>query len=124
MDLKETQQHLEEFYKEFESLKKEDLMNVLDQLSIDRNAFTDFMEKQKNLNLVKNERYGNAAMSPVKIFNQSDASNSILVRLDDKMNRIIISGGVLRKNDICDLIGYLALYAVSQGWDDLSDLED
>ena len=46
------------------------------------------------------------------------------VRIDDKISRIMNSGGEIRKNDAADLMGYLALLSVSQNWLDFSDLID
>lgn len=60
----------------------------------------------------KNRKYGDAALSPINIFSKINAINSITIRLDDKVNRIINSK-TLRKNDIVDIIGYLILYVVS-----------
>ena len=66
--------------------------------------------------LTKNLRYGNSALEPIKCFYKGDNTNSILIRLDDKLSRIKNSEK-LRFNDVCDLIGYLILYLVSQNID-------
>ena len=66
--------------------------------------------------LTKNLRYGNSALEPIKCFYKGDNTNSILIRLDDKLSRIKNSEN-LRFNDVCDLIGYLILYLVSQNID-------
>jgi hypothetical protein len=63
----------------------------------------------------KNRNYGNSALEPINIFNKSDAKNSILVRLDDKLQRVKNSKEI-RFNDISDLMGYLALYCVNEDW--------
>jgi len=73
--------------------------------------------------LEKNKRYGNSALSPPKVFSKQDAGPSIAVRLDDKLGRVANSDEP-RRNDVADLIGYLMLYCVSQGWLDFSDLID
>jgi len=62
--------------------------------------------------IYKNRKYGDSALSPINIFSKINATNSITIRLDDKINRII-NAKTLRKNDIADMIGYLILYAVS-----------
>lgn len=70
----------------------------------------------------KNRRYGNAALEPINIFYKGESTNSILIRLDDKMQRIINSmrgtiGEVsFRKNDMFDLLGYLVLLSISEGY--------
>jgi hypothetical protein len=71
----------------------------------------------------KNRRYGDSAINPIKIFSKVDASNSILIRLDDKLNRITNSSE-LRKNDISDIFGYIALYMISKEWTTFDDLID
>ena len=72
----------------------------------------------------KNRRYGDAALTPKRIFSKLDAGEGIKVRIDDKISRIMNGGGAVRKNDVADLMGYLALFSVSQGWLDFSDLID
>lgn len=64
----------------------------------------------------KNLKYGNSALKPLGIFSKTDSSNSILIRLDDKLGRIKNGPAEPRKNDIFDLIGYLTLYSISKGW--------
>jgi hypothetical protein len=82
-----------------------------------------------NLIKVKNSRYGNSVMEPLGIFNKhvkadnEEALNGILVRLDDKLKRIKNSDQ-LRKNDVSDLIGYLAFLCANKGWTDFADLID
>lgn len=68
----------------------------------------------KELLLEKNKRYGDSAISPKRRFSKLDATQGILIRLDDKMNRIE-SSDELRTNDISDLIGYLFLLLISKG---------
>lgn len=80
----------------------------------------------ENLNKLlqeKNKRYGDSALTPMKLFNKFDASDSILIRLDDKLNRVKNSD-VLRKNDIADIMGYLTLLCVSKNWLNFNDLID
>lgn len=69
----------------------------------------------------KNGKYGNSATSPMNIFchhlkpDADGGTNSILVRLDDKLSRVKNSSE-LRFNDIADIMGYLALLCQSKGW--------
>jgi len=49
--------------------------------------------------------------------------NSIYVRIDDKLNRVINSDE-LRKNDVVDIAGYLVLLMVSKGWLDFDEFLD
>jgi hypothetical protein len=78
----------------------------------------------RELVLEKNRRYENAALAPKQVFSKIDPGESIKIRIDDKLSRIRNSRGVIRKNDVADLIGYLALLSVSQDWTDFSDLID
>ena len=71
----------------------------------------------------KNKRYGNSALEPLRVFSRADATDGIMVRLDDKLSRIKNSDK-LRKNDISDLIGYLVLLCIAQGWTGFDDLID
>lgn len=61
----------------------------------------------------KNEKYGDSALNPNKIFSKLEADNSILIRLDDKMNRII-NADELRLNDFFDVMGYMWLYIITR----------
>ena len=70
----------------------------------------------------KNNRYGNSALEPKKIFSGLNSEEGIRIRMDDKLGRIKNSQE-LRKNDVADLIGYAILLSVTKGWtfDDLID---
>jgi len=81
-------------------------------------------DSMKGVVLEKNRRYGDAALEPKRIFSKLDAGEGLKVRIDDKLGRVMNSDGDARKNDVADLIGYLALYSVSRGWLDFSDLID
>lgn len=68
----------------------------------------------QDLLLYKNEKYGDSALSPKNIFYKGDSTNSILIRLDDKIGRIKNnSDSVPRINDVCDVIGYCVLLLAS-----------
>lgn len=83
------------------------------------------MDAMKDLLLYKNEKYGNSALEPNNVFYKGSAQNSILIRLDDKLGRVKNSKEI-RTNDVCDLIGYLALLLVSNGTDraDIEQFKD
>ena len=89
----------------------------------DADKIKQVLENLNKLLQEKNKRYGNAALNPINLFNKFDASNSILIRLDDKLNRIKNSDE-LRKNDIIDIMGYLTLLCVSKNWFNFNDLID
>ena len=78
-------------------------------LEIDVDACYKITASIKNVLLEKNKRYGNAALAPINVFYKGDATDSICIRLDDKLSRIKNSR-VLRKNDLYDLLVYSILY--------------
>tara|TARA_Y100000004_G_scaffold192167_1_gene252241 strand:- start:1254 stop:1541 length:288 start_codon:yes stop_codon:yes gene_type:complete len=69
----------------------------------------------KELLLYKNRKYGNSALKPIRIFSKSDSVEQILVRIDDKLNRIQQGAGLLDEDEdvIIDLIGYLVLLKIA-----------
>jgi hypothetical protein len=71
----------------------------------------------------KNTRYGDSALNPPHIFSNSPAVLQICNRLDDKLSRIKTSK-TLRKNDVADVFGYVALLMIQQGWTEFEDLLD
>jgi len=84
-------------------------------------------ESMKDLLLYKNEKYGDSALNPEPIFYKGNATNSILIRLNDKIGRIKNNMEELpRVNDVCDVIGYCTLLLVSMGIskDDIEKLKD
>lgn len=67
----------------------------------------------------KNCMYGDSALKPLKIFSKN-SNNDIEVRLDDKLSRILNSDK-LRKNDVTDLFGYIALLLIQNDWTDFTE---
>lgn len=68
----------------------------------------------KDLLLKKNQAYGNAALEPLRIFSKASTEEQLLVRIDDKLNRIKQGKNRLEDDEdvIQDLIGYLILLKV------------
>ena len=92
-----------------------------------RNKIHEIMEAMKDLLLYKNRLYGNSALNPKQIFYKGDAVNSILIRLDDKLGRIMANTDEKpRINDVADIIGYCTLLLISMGVDkaDIDNLRD
>lgn len=75
----------------------------------------DICVEMAHLLLYKNDKYGNSALEPKKIFFKGDNVTSILIRLDDKLSRIINNNSEIRTNDIADIIGYLVLLLIAKG---------
>ena len=74
----------------------------------------DVLDGMKSLLLYKNKKYGDSAINPKKIFYKGDSTNSILIRLDDKIGRVMSNpDDKPRVNDVADIIGYCTLLLVS-----------
>ena len=67
----------------------------------------------RDLLLEKNRAYGNSALEPIRVFSKANSCEQILVRIDDKLNRIKQGVNFLEDEDVLqDLIGYLILLKV------------
>lgn len=78
--------------------------------------FKDFLKE-------KNRRYGDSALKPVQIFSKVEADSQICNRLDDKLSRIA-TAEELKKNDVADIFGYIALLLISKNWIVFNELLD
>lgn len=69
----------------------------------------------KQLLIEKNQRYGDSALEPRRTFSKANAIEQLLVRLDDKLNRIEKGAGLISTDEdvISDLIGYLVLLKIA-----------
>lgn len=69
----------------------------------------------KELLLSKNMRYGDSALNPSRIFSKADATEQLLVRIDDKLSRIQKGAGLVASDEdvVSDLIGYLILLKIA-----------
>jgi hypothetical protein len=68
----------------------------------------------KALLLLKNEKYGNSALEPTRVFSKADPVEQLRVRIDDKLSRIRTSGESAADEDTTqDLMGYLVLLRVA-----------
>jgi len=81
-----------------------------------KKAYTSLCEMQ----IKKDEKYGNSALKPLGIFAKHHPYGA---RLDEKLARVK-NCTELRKNDIADIIGGLMLLCKDNGWDDFNDLID
>ena len=68
----------------------------------------------RDLLLRKNQAYGNSALEPIRVFSKASSCEQILVRIDDKLNRIKQGANILTEDEdvLQDLIGYLILLKV------------
>ena len=85
-----------------------------------RPDFKKITDSIADLLLYKNIKYGNAALEPMDIF---QGKCKVGQRLDDKIARVK-NNAELQKNDIADLIGYLALVCVEKKWDNFDEFMD
>lgn len=71
----------------------------------------------------KNKRYGDSAINPIQIFSKESAKNQVCNRLDDKLARIK-RATELKKNDVSDVFGYVALLMIQRNWLNFEELLD
>ena len=64
--------------------------------------------------LDKNRKYGDSALSPVRVFSRADTIEQINVRIDDKLSRIRSGQADDDEDAEKDLIGYLILKRVAR----------
>lgn len=83
-------------------------------LSESQKKIVEVCDSMKDLLLYKNQKYGDSALNPNNVFYKGDATNSIKIRLDDKIGRIK-NCEETRINDVADVIGYCTLLLVSIG---------
>lgn len=68
----------------------------------------------KELLLSKNEQYGDSALTPQRIFSTANTSEQIKIRIDDKINRLLMGNDSIETDEdvIKDLIGYFILLLI------------
>lgn len=104
----EQQQDIKDYNNHDEKLNK-DCYAVYDDT---KEKIKEICDNISDLLIYKNQKYGNSALEPQNIFYKGDTENALLIRLDDKIGRIINNTDGIRVNDVCDIIGYLVLYLV------------
>ncbi|WP_405291880.1 hypothetical protein [Methanobrevibacter sp.] len=81
-------------------------------LTESQKKISEVCDSMKDLLLYKNKKYGDSALNPNNVFYKGDSTNSIKIRLDDKIGRIK-NCDETRVNDVADIIGYCVLLLVS-----------
>ena len=78
----------------------------------------------KELLIHKNRKYGNSALKPCRVFSKSSPVEQLLVRIDDKLNRIMQGAGLLADDEdvVNDLIGYLVLLKIGMHEEKMKNL--
>ena len=96
-----------------------------EKLTESQEKIVEVCDSMKSLLLYKNKKYGDSALHPNNIFYKGDATNSIKIRLDDKVGRIKNSEET-RINDVSDVVGYGILLLVSMNvtTEDFEKLKD
>jgi len=79
----------------------------------------------RSLLMSKNEKYGDSALNPTRIFSKASAVEQILVRIDDKLSRIAKGAGLVADDEdvINDLIGYLVLLKIALNKQEKTDVK-
>jgi hypothetical protein len=98
---------------------KDDLEKVSEKIDT-KNQFKKVADSMASLLEYKNEKYGNAVLDPLTIFSGKCKAGT---RIDDKLGRIRNNKELL-KNDVSDLIGYLMLTCIENGWDNFDEFKD
>ena len=102
-------------YAEFETVDDDKSIDNDTKMPESQEKIVRILEAIKQLLLVKNSRYGNSILDPMRVFCKKDKEESdIPARLDDKLSRIKNSDKI-RINDVTDLIGYLVLFLIQLG---------
>lgn len=102
-------------FQNFESYKRDGIFELIKEESNTQDKIQTLFENFKDFLQEKNKRYGDSVINPVKVFSKVEPTNKACIRLDEKLQRIINSEE-LRKNDVCDTFGYLALLMIDKGW--------
>lgn len=79
-------------------------------------------DELKSLILEKNRKYGNSALSPIRIFSHATTIEQILVRIDDKLNRIKNRQNDEDEDVVMDLAGYLILLMIAKNVSSVSSV--
>ena len=73
-------------------------------------------DELKSMLIDKNRAYGNSALEPVRIFSTASAVEQLLVRIDDKISRLV-NGSSAGEDVELDLLGYLILLRIARKLD-------
>lgn len=92
------------------------ILNLSNEIWLDTQTYIGLIcDEIKQLLIEKNKKYGDSALTPCRIFSKADSVEQILVRIDDKLNRIQKGAGLVTSDEdvINDLIGYLVLLKIA-----------
>ena len=72
------------------------------------------LDEIKQMLLEKNRKYGNSALSPVRVFSKANNVEQIKVRIDDKLSRLASGQSDEDEDVIRDIMGYLVLLRIAK----------
>ena len=89
---------------------------IKDEMTDSQRRIAELCDEMKTMLLQKNRQYGDSVLNPTRFFSHADQEEQIKVRIDDKLNRLVLGNDSLESDDdiIKDLIGYLTLLLVSR----------
>jgi len=64
--------------------------------------------------IAKNQKYGNSALEPMRVFSRASPVEQILTRIDDKISRLRVASLDEDEDVVLDLLGYLVLLRVAR----------
>lgn len=77
-------------------------------------AIAEMCDKLKVMLIEKNRKYGNSALSPIRVFSKANDIEQIFVRMDDKLNRIKNRQSDEDEDVFMDLAGYIILLMIAK----------
>lgn len=100
--------------KQYSSKMKEANEKVQSSLIQNQKMISEVFNEIKELVLSKNRQYGDSVLEPKRYFSSAPTDEQIKVRIDDKINRLVLGDDSLESDDdiVKDLIGYLTLLLV------------
>ena len=92
-------------------MTEEKVMGKQEQFARDLDTVLDSI---RSLLIEKNRKYGDSALTPSRIFSNSDAVEQIKVRIDDKLTRLKNQQGDEDEDVAKDLLGYLIILQIAE----------
>lgn len=79
-----------------------------------KHGMLEVMREVATMLVEKNNKYGNSALVPKRIFSRADSVEQLKVRIDDKLSRIATSDPKDTEDAELDLLGYLVLLRMAR----------
>ena len=104
----------EEFLAKFGEKQTDDGFAVTEWASPFASSVRAVTDKLAEMLISKNEKYGNSALEPKRIFSKASSVEQLLVRIDDKLSRIANQSDLEDEDVVTDLLGYLVLLKIAK----------